>query len=92
MLGSTPRVGPTTPPLLGLQVPSLQPIPHHQQVGLGGLGGVVWKVMMRSRLPRDQLAMSERQLLPRHRLDPASGREAAGRRTSPCRAAARGRS
>ena len=73
-------------------IPSQQPISHHHQVGPQASVGVVWKVILRSRLPRDQLARSELQLLPRHRLEPANGREAAGRRSSPCRAAAPGRS
>ena len=73
-------------------IPSQQPISHHQQVGPTASIGVVWKVIMRSRLQRDQLARSERQLLRRHRIDPADGREAAGRRTGRCRAAAPGRS
>ena len=73
-------------------IPSQQPISHSHQVGPKASVGVVCKVILRSRLQRDQLAWSELQLLPRHRLDPANGREAAGRRTGRCRAAAPGRS
>ena len=91
MLGSTTRVEATTPALL-----ALHPLPAtHLPPSASWPDGLnrrrhLWKVIMRSRLQRDQLAWSELQLLPRHRLDPANGRGAAGRPTGRYLAAASG--